>query len=166
MTEVHVSKEPTPKKAIIHGRMPIAVVFLARFGNTKGEATKTQADLFGTTVGKIDDIKKNRNFAYVTETFKPTQEQKESGITWLKSHPYYDAAGTDKLVTELDSVPVATVEEAAAFEAIRVAARGQSETTKDGEKADAGGGNHRPKKEKKAKAGVANVAATGEALLA
>lgn len=165
MTDVHVSKEPTPKKEIIKGRMPVAVVALARFGNTKGESTKALATLFGTTVGKIDDIKKNRNFSYVTEAFKPTQEQKDSGIAWLKSHPYYDEAGTDKLVSELDSLPVATDEEAAAFEAVRVSVRGQSETTKDGEKADGGGGNRRPKREKKAKAET-SPEATGDALLA
>ena len=49
---------------IIQGRMPVAVVHLARFGNTKALATKDMAAQFGTTVGKVDDIKKNRNFAY------------------------------------------------------------------------------------------------------
>jgi hypothetical protein len=163
------------KVAIINGRMPVAIVALLRFGNQKGESTKALATLAGTTVGKIDDIKKNRNFAYVTDAFKPTQEQKDAGISWLKTHPYYDAAGTDKLVSELDGIEIATAEEAAAFEGIRVAARGQLPTTKEGEVAAAGGGNRRAKKEKKsvvvagagADAGAgASADTTAESLLA
>lgn len=146
MEEVKQEAVKAAPVEIIRGRMPVAIVALARFGNKKGGTTKELATLFGTTVGKIDDIKKNRNFAYVTEDFKPTQEQKDAGIAWLKSHPKYDEAGVDALVVELDATPVATAEEAAAFEAKRVAARGQSTTTKSGEKADGGGGNRRGKK--------------------
>lgn len=157
------------KKAIINGRMPVAVVAQIRFGNDKGEATKVLADKYGTTVGKIDDIKKNRNFAYVTADFKPTAAQKQQGIDWLKSHPYYDAAGVDKLITELDATPEASAEEAAAFEAVRVQARGQQPTTKEGEVADAGGGNRRKPRAKKTDGEAkpaADAAATGDALLA
>lgn len=160
------------KKAIINGRMPVAIVAQIRFGNDKGESTKVLADKYGTTVGKIDDIKKNRNFAYVTADFKPTQEQKDAGLAWLKTHPYYDAAGVDKLITELDATPVATAEEAAAFEQVRVAARGQLPTTKEGETADAGGGNRRKPRNKKGDKAegeskpATDAAATGEALLA
>lgn len=159
-----------PRKPIINGRMPVAIVALARFGNTKGEATKIQADLFGTTVGKIDDIRKNRNFAYVTADFKPTAEMKAAGLAWLKTHPDYDKQGVDKLVQELDATPEATADEAAAFEAVRVKARGQLATTKEGEVADAGGGNRRTPRNKASKdkpAGApADAQATGDALLA
>jgi len=135
---------------IIRGRMPVAIVYLARFGNMKGESTKAKADKFGTTVGKIDDIAKNRNFAYVGENFRPTAEQKTQGLEWLKRHPHYDAQNVDSLVNELDAIEVATTEEAAAFEAARVAARGQTPKTKEGETANAGGGNQRKAKGKKA----------------
>ncbi len=158
------------KKAIINGRMPVAIVALARFGNTKAEPTKVQADMFGTTVGKIDDIRKNRNFAYVTADFKPTADQKAAGVAWLKTHPYFDQANVDKLIVELDATPEANAEEAAAFEAVRVAARGQSPVTKEGEVADAGGGNRRTPRAKKEKApkaeSTASAEATGDALLA
>lgn len=160
----------TPKKAIINGRMPVAIVAQVRFGNDKAESTKVLADKYGTTVGKIDDIKKNRNFAYVTADFRPTAEMKAAGVAWLKTHPYYDAAGVDKLVNELDATPEATAEEAAAFEGVRVAARGQSPTTKDGDPANAGGGNRRTPRAKKDAApkveSGASAAATGDALLA
>lgn len=155
--------------SIIRGRMPIAVVALARFGNNKDAANKDLAALFGTTVGKIDDIKKNRNFAYVTKDYKPSQADKDAGLAWLKRHPDYDKAGADKLVTELDSWPVASAEETAAFEQVRTAARGQSPVTKEGAPADAGGGNRRKPRGKKAEGEkaptVESTEATGDALL-
>lgn len=163
------------KKLIINGRMPVTVVYLVRHGNNKGEATKALADLFGTTVGKIDDIKKGRNFAYVDESFRPTEAQKAEALDWLKKHPYYDASGVDKVISELDAVPAATAEEAAAFEALRAKNRGQTVTTKEGEVADAGGGNRRkprakkgaePKVEGGTEAEPKADAATGDALLA
>lgn len=148
---------------IIRGRMPVAIVYLVRYGNNKDLATKAAADKFGTTVGKVDDIKKGRNFAYVTEAFRPTAEQKAQGTEWLKRHPAYDAQDVDTLVNEMEAIPVATTEEASAFEAARVAARGQNAKTKSGETADAGGGNNRKKPAKKAKDEA--PAASGEALL-
>ena len=133
---------------IIQGRMPVAVVHLLRFGSTKGAATKELATNFGTTVGKVDDVKKNRNFAYVTEEIKFTQAQIDEGVEWLKRHPKYDEAGVDALVVELENYTQATDEEAAAFEAARTAARGQPTKTKDGEVANGGGGNRRGRKKK------------------
>ena len=147
MTEQNQTPAAETKAAapveIIRGRMPVAVVYLARYGNKKSDATKTKADKFGTTVGKIDDIAKGRNFAYVTEAFHPTQEQKDQAMEWLKRHPHYDAQNVDELVNELEAISVATPEEAAAFEAARVAARGQTPKTKEGETANGGGGNNR-----------------------
>lgn len=157
------AKTPAPPKEIIRGRMPVAVVALARFGSLKEGATKAVADAFGTTVGKIDDIKKNRNFAYVTDAFKPTAAQVADGVAWLKRHP----TGADALIAELEATPVASDEEAAAFEATRSAARGQKEKTADGAPADAGGGNRKSGGKKKDKAAPAEGAgASGEALLA
>lgn len=150
------STETAPPKEIIRGRMPVAVVHMVRFGSLKDQPTKAKADAFGTTVGKVDDIAKNRNFAYVSEDFKPTEQQKADGLAWLQRHP----TGADDLINELSSTQAATADEAAAFEASRSAARGQNSTKADGEPADAGGGNRRGKK---AKADAAP--ADGEALL-
>lgn len=163
-TEQAVEK-PAPKE-IIRGRMPVAVVALARFGSLKDAATKAAADAFGTTVGKIDDIRKNRNFAYVTADFKPTDAQKADAIAWLERHP----TGAQALIDELNAIPSATAEEAAAFEAVRSASRGQSDKTKDGETANAGGGNRRKSKKAKAEgesaeAGAEGSQPTGDALL-
>lgn len=134
---------------IIQGRMPVAVVHLMRFGSNKGGATKDLAAKFGTTVGKVDDVKKNRNFAYVVEATKFAQAQIDEGCEWLKRHPKYDEAGADDLVVELEGYTAGTAEEIAAFEAARTAARGQPVKTKEGEVANGGGGNRRTKKSKK-----------------
>lgn len=158
--------DKAPPKEIIRGRMPVAVVALARFGSLKDGATKAQADAFGTTVGKIDDIRKNRNFAYVTAEFKPTATQKADGVAWLERHP---SGKPEALIAELQALPEATAEEASAFEATRSASRGQSEKKADGGQADAGGGNRRGKGKKDkgeaAPAPAADAAQTGEALL-
>ena len=166
MTEqAAVEKKVNPN--IINGRMPVAVVAQIRFGNNKGDSTKELAAMYGTTVGKIDDIKKNRNFAYVGADFKPTQEQIDQGLEWLKRHPKWSTGEVDKVITELENTQVATAEEAAKFEADRVAARGQSVTTKDGAVADGGGGNRRkPRKAKGEEAAAPDEGATADALLA
>ena len=147
---------------IIQGRMPVAVVHLMRFGSDKNKATKDLAVAFGTTVGKVDDVKKNRNFAYVTEGTKFTDEQIAEGIEWLKRHPNYDDANVDNLVNELESYTRGTPEEVAAFEAARTAARGQPTKTKDGEIANGGGGNRRKSPKKKAKEEAAAEEAAAE----
>jgi len=114
---------------------------MVRFGDQKGGSDKDLAILFGTTMGKINDIKRKSTFEYITEGFKPTEAMKDEGIAWLKRHIGYVDGKVDVLINELEAMPVATVAEAADFEAIRAKARGQKPTTKTGEVADAGGGN-------------------------
>lgn len=166
VAEVAETKPAATPVEIIRGRMPVAVVYMARFGNQKGDSTKAKADKFGTTVGKIDDIAKNRNFAYVTETFRPTAEQKTQALEWLKRHPHYDAQNVDALVNELEAIEVATPEEAAAFETARAGAQGQSPKTKEGETANAGGGNQRKSKKTRKDDAVEAAPADAAALLA
>lgn len=155
------------KQEIINGRMPVAVVAQVRFGNDKGSSTKELAALYGTTVGKIDDIKKNRNFSYVGADFKPTQEQVDQGLEWLKRHPKFNEGFVDKVIMELEGTPIASAEEAAKFETDRIAVRGQSMTKKDGSLADAGGGNRKkPRKPKTEVAEEVNMEDFGSAVLA
>jgi hypothetical protein len=140
-TEASTEKAPRPE--IIRGRMPVAVVALARFGSPKDLSTREAANALGTTVGKIDDIRKNRNFSYVTADFRPTEQQKADALAWLDKHP--SGVNAD-LRAELANTDVATEEQAAAFESARSSARGQNAKTADGAEADAGGGNRRKAK--------------------
>lgn len=159
--EIEMTEAQTPAP-IVRGRMPAVIVFMIRFGNNKDEKTAALAQMFATTVGKIDDIRKNRNFAYVTANFKPTQALVDEGIAFLQQHPNYSNGSVDPLINELNSLPLATDEEAKAFEEAKTNARGQSRTTKDGEVADAGGGNRRGDKKPKAKAKAADTADTAD----
>lgn len=165
-TPITEKKEKQLIPDIIRGRMPIAVVAQVRFGANKDDATKTLATLYGTTVGKIDDIKKNRNFAYVTDAFKPTRAQKDEGIAWLQKHVNFEKGSVDALIMELEKAEEPTIEEASAFAAIKTAARGQNVTTKTGEVADAGGGNNIKGNAKKNKAAKAAPAETTSAVSA
>lgn len=160
-TAADAAKTRAVNSAIINGRMPVAVVAQIRFGKNKGDATKALADMYGTTVGKIDDIKKGRNFAYVGADFKPTAAMIEEGVAWLQRHPKFSTGSVDAIITELETTTVATEAEAAAFEAARVAGRGQSMTTKTGEVANAGGGNRRKARGAKAEAAPAATEAAG-----
>ena len=167
-TAAEAAVEKKINTAIINGRMPVAVVAQIRFGNNKGDATKALADMYGTTVGKIDDIKKNRNFAYVTADFKPTAAMNEEGVAWLQRHPKFSTGSVDAVITELETTPEAEEADAAAFAAARKVAKAQPTVTKEGEPVvDAGGGNRRkPRKGKKAaEAVVEDDGATADALL-
>jgi hypothetical protein len=127
---------------IIRGRMPIVVVYAVKHGDQRNETTAALAKLFGTTTGKIDDIKKERGFKYVKDNFAPTALQKADGIEYLKRHPEYSKGAVDKLIDEIDSYVEATPDEAKAFEVARASAHGQPFRKKTGEPVtDAGGGN-------------------------
>ena len=136
-------KAPQKRLDIVRGRMPIAVVYMVKFGDNRGDSTAVLAKLFGTTTGKIDDIKRERGFKYVTSGFAPTAQQKVDGIEYLKKHTGYAAGEVDKLVNELEAYNEATAEQAKAFELVRASAHGQPFRKKSGEVADAGGGNRR-----------------------
>lgn len=144
-------KEAVEKKSkvlipdIIRGRMPILVVHMVRFGDQKGGETKALATMFGTTVGKITDIKKKSTFGYLPENFKPSQVQKDDAVAWLQKHVGFKDGAVDKLINEAEAYKLATKEESAEFESIRVIARGQVPKTKTGETANAGGGNRQGK---------------------
>ncbi len=166
-TAAEAAVEKKINTAIINGRMPVAVVAQIRFGNNKGDATKALADMYGTTVGKIDDIKKNRNFAYVTADFKPTAAMKEEGVAWLQRHPKFSTGSVDAVITELENTPEAEEADVTAFEAARKEAKAQPTVLKDGEPVvDAGGGNRRKPRAKKTDAVVEDAGATADALLA
>jgi hypothetical protein len=152
---VAVAEGAAPKKEkvlipdIIRGRMPIAIVYAVRFGELRDGKIGDLAKQFGTTIGKITDIKKGSTFGYLGSSFKPTQLQKDDAIAWLKKHVAYEDGAVDIIINEVEAMDVATAEETAAFEATRIAHKGQTTTTKEGKPANAGGGNRTkaPKKE-------------------
>lgn len=138
--------EVVKKPAIIRGRIALAIVFLIRFVEPAEAGTKALAEKYGTTVGKVDDIRKNRNFAYVTEEVKFTQAQIDEAIGYISAHENPDHA---VVVTEmLNELPIATAEEAEAFASVKRKSGGQPRTDADGNVIQAGGGNRQGKKKK------------------
>jgi hypothetical protein len=113
---------------IVRGQIPVLLVHMIRFGE-KGNKEADVAKKYGTTGGKVADIVKGRNFAYVTEGFKPTQEQKDAAVAWLKKVPDYDKVGTDAAVVAVEKMGTASAEDAAAFLASRTATRKTSPKT-------------------------------------
>ena len=145
MTEVVVKKP-----AIIRGRIALAIVYLIRFVEAAEQGTKALAEKYGTTVGKIDDIRKNRNFAYVTEDVRFTEEQIKEAVNYISAHEDSDHA---VVVTDmLNALPIATAEEAEAFANVKRKAVGQPRTDAEGNVIASGGGNRQGKKKKEAEA--------------
>jgi hypothetical protein len=118
---------------IVRGRLPLIFVHAVRFDKVLNSmGNKDLAAKFGTSVGKIFDIKKGRNFAYVTEGFKPTGEDVAAAKTWINQVGAANAKGLnatgDKTLmqTTLDAYEargLATAEDAAAFAAAKAKAK-------------------------------------------
>lgn len=126
---------------IIHGRLPVALVFLIRFKQAAGTKVADLAAKFATTNGKIDDIVKNRNFAYVTAETRFTQAQIDEAKAHIEKHEDKDYAV--EVVAELNALELATEAEAQAFADVRKRSGGQPSTNEAGEAIPAGGGNRR-----------------------
>lgn len=152
MSEVQAVEVKKP--AIIRGRIALAIVWLIRFGEAAEVGTKTLAEKYGTTVGKIDDIRKNRNFAYVTEDVRFTQDQINEGLAYITQHenPDFAVEVTDKL----NALELANEEQATAFASVKKKSGAQPRTDAEGKVIEAGGGN-RQKTGKKAKAAEAEA---------
>ena len=152
--------EAVKKPAIIRGRIALAIVYLIRFVEAAEQGTKALAEKYGTTVGKIDDIRKNRNFAYVTEDVRFTEEQIKEAVNYISAHEDSDHA---VVVTDmLNALPIATAEEAEAFANVKRKAGGQPRTDAEGNVIASGGGNRQGKKKKEAEAEAEAVAETEE----
>lgn len=118
---------------IVRGRLPLIFVHAIRFNKVlNAMGNKDLATKFGTSVGKVFDIKKGRNFGYVTESYKPTAEDVAAAEAHIKQIGEQNAKGLsaagDKtlLQTTLDEYKgrgLATAEEAAAQSTARTATR-------------------------------------------
>ena len=153
------TQEVKKSHAIIRGRIPLVVVYLIRFVDS-AKTSKELAEKYATTVGKVDDIKKNRNFAYVTEDVRFTEDQKAEGEAYITQHEEADTASL--VIDQIRNLETATKEEAEAFASVKRKSGGQDRTDAEGKVIDAGGGN-RQGKAKKAKEKAAEAEAEAEA---
>lgn len=113
----------TNKLDIARGRLPLLFVHSIRFKETATNAET--AKKYATSVGKVFDIKKGRNFAYITEGYKPTAEDQKAAQTWAAEAAKHggDKGGLEDVVA---SYKLATPEEAAKQNAEITAARSKN----------------------------------------
>jgi hypothetical protein len=146
---------------IVRGRLPLLFVHAVRFDKVlNAMSNKDLASKFATSIGKIFDIKKNRNFAYVTESYKPSAEDVSAAEAWITQVGAENAKGLtangdkdlmQKTVDAYKAAGLATAADAAAFAAARDAARSKAEATTAEGGAPAEGAATKPAKAGKAK---------------
>lgn len=118
---------------IVRGRLPLVFVHAVRFDPTIGAmGNKDIATKFGTSVGKVFDIKKGRNFAYINAEYKPSAEDLAAAQAWIdqvgaQNAKGLSAVGDKALMTtvleQYKSGGLATAEDIAKLTAARGAAR-------------------------------------------
>ncbi|MAE87223.1 MAG: hypothetical protein CMB80_31105 [Flammeovirgaceae bacterium] len=115
-------KEATPKPDILRGRMPLPLVYTIKFGHTDLNDSQV-ADMYRTTSGKVSDVRKNRNFGYITkEQITFAQDQIDGANARIENLADGDAAAVEE-VMETAKIRVATAEEQAAFDESRQGSR-------------------------------------------
>lgn len=114
---VEVEETEAPKADIIRGRMPAAMVYVIRFlaEGSDSELAKTYA----TTNGKISDIKKGRNFGYITEGVKFSQEEIDKALDRASKLGEY----ADDVKALIEGMDVGTEADVAAFDEQRKSTR-------------------------------------------
>jgi len=105
---------------IIRGRMPLAVVATIKHEMRTNPDMKDAelAAKYRTTNGKVSDLRKGSNFAYVTEDFKPTQDMVDAAKVYTDQ--LEDSKGVTKIMSDLG---IATEDEAKAFAESRKGSR-------------------------------------------
>jgi hypothetical protein len=118
---------------IVRGRLPLLLVHAVRFDPViSAMGNKDIAAKFGTSVGKVFDIKKGRNFSYITEDYKPTAEDAAAAMEWAAQFGAENAKGLtaggdrsliEKLVDQYKAAGLGTAEDVAKVSEARAATR-------------------------------------------
>lgn len=114
-------KDPAKVLNIINGRMPLPLVFCIRYKEPKEAKAADIAKAYGTSVGKVFDIRKGSNFGYITESYKPSAEELAAARAFItdgtstKGQTLKDLGGKPvEIEAHLASLTVASAEEVAA----------------------------------------------------
>lgn len=112
---------------IVRGRFPLLLVHAVRFDEVLGKiGNKELAGKLATSIGKIFDVRKGRNFAYLTKDWKPSASDVSDAKAWAEQVGGTNAKGLAavgdkdlilKLVSQYEGSGLATAEETAAFTA-------------------------------------------------
>lgn len=140
MTESAATPTPERKRApasnflpIVRGRLPLVLVHAVRFHPViSAMGNKDIAAKFGTSVGKVFDIKKGRNFGYITDSYKPTAEDVAAAKAWAAQFGGTNAKGLtaqgdrkliEQITEEYEAGGLATAEDVAKVTEARAATR-------------------------------------------
>lgn len=141
MTETTAAVETTERKRapaanflpIVRGRLPFVLVHAVRFHPVISQmGNKDIASKFGTSVGKVFDIKKGRNFGYINESYKPTAEDITNAKAWAAQFGAANAKGLtaqgdrvliEQITAEYEGNGLATAEDVAKVTEARAATR-------------------------------------------
>ena len=74
-TKARAPKDPAKALDILNGRMPLPIVYAIRFQEDAGAKNSELAKKYGTSVGKVFDIRKGSNFGYITKDYLPSAEE-------------------------------------------------------------------------------------------
>lgn len=123
---------------IVRGRLPLLFVHAIRFDKVlNAMGNKDLASAFATSVGKVFDIKKGRNFGYVNVEFKPSAEDIAAAESWIAQIGAQNAKGLSaqgnkqllqNTLDEYKARGLASAEEVAALSAARTASRPAAKT--------------------------------------
>jgi hypothetical protein len=114
-------KDPAKILDIINGRMPLPLVYCIRFKEGAAAKAAELAKKYGTSVGKVFDIRKGSNFGYITEAYKPSVEELKAARDFIttgtstKGKTLAELGGNPtEIEAHLAGLTVATPEEVAA----------------------------------------------------
>ena len=124
--------------SIVSGRLPFIFVHAIRFNDTVKAmgSNKAIADTFGTSIGKVFDIVKGRNFGYIDADWRPTEADVAAARDWIarigsaNKHGLTSLGNANALTTIVDDYEaggMASPEQAAAFAQARAATRAKPE---------------------------------------
>lgn len=127
---------------IINGRMPLALVYLIRFEET-AEKDAELATKYKTSNGKISDIRKNRNFGYVTEDMDFAQADIDAARAYLEKATLkgntFSSDEVDSITSMLDTLPVSDEAASKITEARKAARKSKEAAPAEGEGEGEGG---------------------------
>ncbi len=103
---------------IIRGRMPVAIAAAIKLTEASDAKDADLAAKYRTTNGKVADIRADRNFAYITEGFKPTKDMVAAAKEYAEQ-----CEKTNSIMKAVKGFGVATEEEAEAFVTARKGSR-------------------------------------------
>lgn len=119
--------------SIVRGRLPLLFVHAVRFDEVLAKmGNKDLATKLATSIGKVFDIRKGRNFSYITKDYKPSADDLAQAKAWVTQVGTPNAKGLtalgdpklmNDLIAQYEAAGLATAEDVAKMSEARAATR-------------------------------------------